>query len=235
MEPPHTTIRSDARKRVWPVSFSTLVTGVAAGAILALTLPVSEVHSQVPMTLLDAPSFTTLPFDSTLDPLMGHVAPTDGLPGVTVPKPAWTATASTYLANDWDLASNYAHTVASAVARAAQVYQIDPLLLLAVAAAESSFKHNVGNPDGGADPMRPYGIMQIAGRWHRDKFPNGAVVRTGVTENILIGASVLRDYLDLEDGDVRRALRRYNGSTDDRYFQKVKLLRHRFHSALAES
>jgi soluble lytic murein transglycosylase-like protein len=190
----------------------------------------------VPLALatLDTPYFTPLPFDPTLKQFVGLAAPTDGLPGVDVPKTTWTATASAYLANDWDLATNYAHTVASAVARAAQVYHIDPLLLLAVAATESSFKHNIGNPDGGADPMRPYGIMQIAGRYHRDKFPNGAVVRTGVAENILIGASVLRDYLDLEDGDLRRALRRYSGSNDDRYFQKVKSLRHRFHSALSD-
>lgn len=145
----------------------------------------------------------------------------------------WRERVSGYLETRWSLASGYARTVAGAVEQAARAYQLDPVVLLAIAATESSFRHDVGNPGGGADPLEPYGIMQVAGRWHRDKFPNGTVVRTGVAENIHLGASVLRDYLDLEDGDLRRALMRYNGTSDDRYSRKVTALSRRLRTELA--
>ncbi|MEX3983878.1 transglycosylase SLT domain-containing protein [Paraburkholderia sp. EG287A] len=208
-----------------------MAAGVAVGAMLALGLPTGGPQLRNAMTPAETPVFTTLSPNSA--PRNVALADAGKEPAAHL-TPGWNRTVSTYLAGEWNLASGYAQTVASAVARASRRYGVDPALLLAIAAAESSL-HNIGNPDGGSDPMEPYGIMQVAGRWHRDKFPNGEVVRTDVTQNILIGASVLREYLDLEDGDLRRALRRYNGSVDDRYFIKVKTLRRRINSALPDS
>lgn len=132
------------------------------------------------------------------------------------------ATITSYLAKEWNLGWQYAAQVSSAVLSAAKRHGVDPLLLMAVAATESSFQHSVGNPGGGTDPMKPYGIMQVAGRWHPEKFPDG-VAETTVNENVDIGAQVIKEYLASEGGNERRALLRYNGSLNisDKYFNKV--------------
>jgi soluble lytic murein transglycosylase-like protein len=138
-------------------------------------------------------------------------------------------TMTAYLAREWKLGRTYAAQVASAVLTSAKRYRVDPMLLLAVAATESSLQHSVGNPGGGADPMKPYGIMQVAGQHHTDKFPGGVVKRTSVVENVDIGAKVLKEYLALEGGNERRALLRYNGSLNvsDKYFWKVNRFKQR--------
>lgn len=142
--------------------------------------------------------------------------------------------AAQLLVERWRLDVHYAQRVATAVFSVAETYALDPLLLMAVAATESSFRHQVGNPGGGADPFKPYGIMQVAGRWHPEKFPEGQVRRTTVEENIEIGAKVLAEYLGWENGNVRRALLRYNGSLgiSTHYFDKVAHYRKQFQMAL---
>jgi len=138
-------------------------------------------------------------------------------------------TLTAYLAREWKLGRDYAAQVASAVLSAAQRNRVDPVVLLAIAATESSLQHSVGNPGGGSDPMKPYGIMQVAGQYHIDKFPGRVVRRTSVRENFDIGAKVYGEYLALERGNERRALLRYNGSLNvsDRYFLKVNRFKHR--------
>ena len=141
-----------------------------------------------------------------------------------------------YLARDWNLSPRYANQVASAMMVSAHRYELDPVLLLAVAGTESSFQHHVGNPGGGQDPMKPFGIMQVAGRWHQEKFPYGAVKVTSVAENIDIGAQVLKEYLEDEAGNERRALLRYNGSLNlsDSYFRKVSRIKQQVLQGLSE-
>ncbi|KVP96711.1 hypothetical protein WJ96_05650 [Burkholderia ubonensis] len=138
-------------------------------------------------------------------------------------------TVAAYLSREWNLGHPYASQVASAVMSASKRHGVDPLLLMAVAATESSFKHSVGNPGGGQDPMKPFGIMQVAGQYHTDKFPGGEVKATTVKENVDIGARVLKEYLATEGGNERRALLRYNGSlhVSDKYFQKVSRFKQR--------
>lgn len=141
-----------------------------------------------------------------------------------------------YLAREWNLEHSYAAEVAAAVLSSANKHHLDPSLLLAVAATESSLQHTVGNPGGGTDPRKPYGIMQVAGQYHVEKFPGGVVKRTTVDENVDIGAQVLKEYLALEDGNERRALLRYNGSLNvsDKYFSKVNSLKQKFLKKLTE-
>lgn len=145
-------------------------------------------------------------------------------------------TVASYLSREWNLGKQYATQVASAVLSAARRHGVDPLLLMAVAATESSFNHSVGNPGGGNDPMKPFGIMQVAGRYHQEKFPAGSVTRTNVGQNIDIGAQVIKEYLDRERGNERRALLRYNGSlhVSDKYFNKVNKFKKRLLSGLKE-
>lgn len=130
----------------------------------------------------------------------------------------------------WQIPSIKATSIVNDAVEAGRVYGLDPLLILGVVAQESGF-HDVGNPGADReviDPMLPHGLMQVAGKWHAEKFPHGAVVVTNDRLNILIGSQVLHEYLEAEDGDVARALQRYNGNLKDQTLKYASLvLKHR--------
>lgn len=153
----------------------------------------------------------------------------------SISSPFTVGNVATYLSDKWRLGWHEALLVSHSMLNVASKYDLDPLLLMAVAATESSFQHSVGNPGGGNDPLRPYGIMQVAGRWHPDKFEGGIVRRTTVHQNVELGAQVLVEYLEREQGDLRRALLRYNGSLNtgnQRYADKVERYRKEFRDEL---
>lgn len=137
-----------------------------------------------------------------------------------------------FISAEWDLGLTYTASVVRAVYASAQRHGLDPILLLAIAAKESSFRH-IGNPDGGRDPLRPFGIMQVAGKYHPDKFQDGVRV-TDLAENLDIGAQVVREYLDKERGNERRALLRYSGTlnAEGGYFNSVSRLRNKLRRAV---
>lgn len=148
------------------------------------------------------------------------------LPALVVnAKPVPVSALASFIADHWRLEPEYATRVSEVAVSTADTYGIDPFLLMAIAATESAFRHEVGNPGGGHDPMRPYGIMQVAGRWHADKFPDGKVVRTTLEENLDIGAQVFQQLLSLEKGNERRALARYNGAPPDSMAYPAKVQR----------
>jgi len=144
--------------------------------------------------------------------------------------PSVNARVATYIASEYRVGVGYAKTLTSAVWAAAKRYALDPWLVLAVAGKESSFRH-IGNPGGGDDPRKPWGVMQVAGQWHPEKF-EGGVRRTSMPENIDLGARVLADYLAQEDGDERDALKRYNGTARERYPTAVLRLRDSLRDAI---
>lgn len=128
-----------------------------------------------------------------------------------------------HLKNTWRVPDTLALEILASVDRAQKKFEVSPALILAVMATESSFKH-VGNPDGNFNPHKPFGLMQVYGKWHPEKFPEGRPRVTRPKENIMIGVQVLKEYLDREEGNLIRALHRYNGSLDDptrKYSKKV--------------
>lgn len=83
---------------------------------------------------------------------------------------------------------------------------LNPQLMLAVAEVESSFRKYAVSRSGAR------GLMQIMPFWTRE-IGDGDPRRLFETRaNLRYGAVILRHYLDLEDGDLVRALARYNGS-----------------------
>lgn len=86
--------------------------------------------------------------------------------------------------------------------------KIDPLLILAVMAVESSF-----NPIAESG-MGAKGLMQIIPEFHQDKLrdPGGGLVNVLDPEvNIVVGAKVLREYATRTGNDFVAALRLYGG------------------------
>lgn len=130
-----------------------------------------------------------------------------------------------YIAKRWGIDVIDARDLVRLARQAAESNALDPLLVLAVIARESSFQHN-GNAgtlradvaDAAIDPRFAHGLMQVAGRHHDDKMPKDAAGRMRVTtaeENVHIGSRILREYLERDGGNVSRALQRYNGNLAD--------------------
>lgn len=86
-----------------------------------------------------------------------------------------------------------------------QMHGIDPILILAVIAKESSFKRSaVNNYD--------YGLMQVNINYHADKLDKGADALFDIDYNIQIGVEVLSEMFSrTKNGSEYQALRRYNG------------------------
>lgn len=92
---------------------------------------------------------------------------------------------------------------------AAQMTKLDPLLILAVMAVESSF-----NPIAESG-MGAKGLMQVIPEFHQDKLKTaqgGALNVLDPETNILVGAKVLREYAAKTGGDYVAALGLYGGT-----------------------
>jgi soluble lytic murein transglycosylase-like protein len=84
---------------------------------------------------------------------------------------------------------------------------LDPLLVIAVIAVESSF-NPIAQSDGGA-----LGLMQVIPRYHGDKLDAGKSI-LDPRVNIRVGAAVLRDYIHRAGTEIA-GLQLYNGALDD--------------------
>lgn len=99
-------------------------------------------------------------------------------------------------------------------------HKIDPLLILAVIAVESSFKVQAQSGAGAQ------GLMQVHTRVHMDKFKEhgGADKAFDPAANIDVGTRILKDYLT-QSGSVANALKWYVGAryskSDGGYANKV--------------
>lgn len=125
----------------------------------------------------------------------------------------------------------YARTlkISSLAYKKAYEYKVPVHIVVGIIAQESNFQDK-GNPWGRSmkkppktkDPRKPHGVMQVAGKWHKEKFPHQKVKWTSIEENIDIGVRVYKEYLQMEKGNVMRALQRYNGNLADRQFRYAK-------------
>jgi soluble lytic murein transglycosylase-like protein len=115
---------------------------------------------------------------------------------------------------------------------AGQMTKLDPLLILAVMAVESSF-----NPIAESG-MGAKGLMQVIPEYHQDKLraPHGGELNVLDPEtNILVGAKVLREYASRTGGDFMAALGLYSGNgpnPDNPYAVKVFSERERLEQSL---
>lgn len=94
--------------------------------------------------------------------------------------------------------------------RAGAAYSVDPLLILAVMAVESSY-----NPVAESS-MGAKGLMQVIPRFHMEKLVThgGADALLDPEVNITVGAQILNEY-SRRFGDLRVALQAYAGAFDE--------------------
>jgi soluble lytic murein transglycosylase-like protein len=111
-----------------------------------------------------------------------------------------------YLANKWGQSPSIVRKYVNlAWAEADKREGLEPELLIAIMQKESSLSPRVQSRYGAQ------GLMQVVRRWHRDKLhPSESLFDPAV--NIRVGAEVLEEYLELADGSLSDALRKYSGN-----------------------
>lgn len=97
------------------------------------------------------------------------------------------------------------------VHREATVRNIEPEIVLAIIDVESAFDRYALSVAGAR------GLMQVMPFW--SEILNVPVTQLmDIETNIRIGCAIFRHYLDKENGDLVRALSRYNGTNDPRLY-----------------
>lgn len=102
----------------------------------------------------------------------------------------------------------------------AEETRIDPRWFLAVIQVESSFRLSAVNRKSG----RSVGLSQIQVRWHKEKFFTKHYA--DVFENVRVGMTILADCQEKHHGNIRKALRCYNGYGPASYARKVVKIYH---------
>jgi len=126
---------------------------------------------------------------------------------------------ATYLSRRYSIAPDAAEEWVSAAYVASEQVGVDPLLVLAVIAIESSFDPNAVSLAGAE------GLMQVVPKYHEEKLDEhgGSDAVRDPAINILVGARILEQYIR-RSGSLEAALQRYNGALSDasgRYSRKV--------------
>lgn len=91
-------------------------------------------------------------------------------------------------------------------------HQVDPLLVLAMMRNESGFESTAKSKQGAK------GLMQVMPKYHREKISSRNPY--DVVVSIDVGARVLREYLDSNNGKVKPALKKYSGGAKN-YYGKI--------------
>jgi soluble lytic murein transglycosylase-like protein len=124
-----------------------------------------------------------------------------------------------YLAERYRVDPEQARVLVDEAYAAAEAFDVDPLLVLAVMAVESSFNPTARSGAGAR------GLMQVVPRFHRDKLAElgGEAALFDPRVNVLVGTRILKDSLR-QAGSLRAGLQRYAGWSQDherRYARRV--------------
>jgi len=144
-----------------------------------------------------------------------------------IPSGAQIQSLRSYIARKYKVAYNATETLVDTAFRVGHEKKLDPLLVLAVIAVESSY-----NPMAEGS-MGAQGLMQVMPRIHKDKFASlvdqgkGKANPLDPVSNIMVGSTILRDCIN-QRGSVAAGLACYEGTTvDDGYAERVQAERRR--------
>jgi soluble lytic murein transglycosylase-like protein len=127
---------------------------------------------------------------------------------------------SDWISKRYHVAGDASYMLVSATYQTAAEIKLDPLLILAVMAIESSF-----NPYA-ESPMGAQGLMQVMAKLHHEKFQKLGGVKAALNPvaNIKVGSLILKDYVT-RSGSVEAGLKLYVGAaaldSDSGYGAKV--------------
>jgi soluble lytic murein transglycosylase-like protein len=196
--------------------------GVTALALAAALFGVAQQPSMTPAPDLDQPA------------ALVDAQPANSPVELTVD--SWNLkywTLAVHLSKRYRIAPDEAEDWVSAAHVAGERMSIDPLLVLAVIAVESSFDPNAQSLAGAR------GLMQVIPKYHEDKLEQhgGSGALLDPTVNILVGARILEQYIR-HAGSIEAGLQRYNGALSDgsgRYARRVLAERERLRLIVDQS
>ena len=119
---------------------------------------------------------------------------------------------SGHIQRKYRVSESKARNIVCEAIRNAKQHQLDPELILAVIAVESTFKERAVSRVGAR------GLMQVMPGSHTRKVREigGSHQLFDPAKNIHVGSRILVNYLNIDSGNLRRALLRYNGSLGSR-------------------
>ena len=117
-----------------------------------------------------------------------------------------------YITRKYGVSTEVVHELVRIAFAAGHQFGVDPLLVVAMMAVESSF-NPIAESVAGAK-----GLMQVIPKYHLEKFADYGGENTVFDPrvNILVGARILREYLLTASGDLFTALQTYAGALADR-------------------
>jgi hypothetical protein len=140
---------------------------------------------------------------------------------------------SEYVAKRYRVSQEVALDLVAQAHRVGKELQLDPLLIIAVIAVESSF-NPIAESVAGAK-----GLMQIIPKYHTEKFQayGGAETVFDPATNIRVGAQILKEYIRYT-GNVGIALQMYAGAlgdNEDQYTNKVMGMKQRLQYVITQT
>ena len=148
-------------------------------------------------------------------------------PVAAIPAGVQVASLRSYIARKYKVAYDATATLVDTAYRVGHEKKLDPLLVLAVIAVESSYNPMAESSVGAQ------GLMQVMPRIHKDKFASlvdqgrGKASPLDPVANIMVGSTILRDCIN-QRGSVTAGLACYEGtSVDDGYADRVQAERRR--------
>ena len=118
------------------------------------------------------------------------------------------ASLSQHIQNTYKVSERKATSIVREAIKSADRHQVEPELILAIIAIESTFRERAVSRVGAR------GLMQVMPGVHREKLKHigGPRALFDPAKNIHTGSQILVDYLNDHSGNLRRALLNYNGS-----------------------
>ena len=115
---------------------------------------------------------------------------------------------SSHIQRRYKISEPRARRIVAEAIRNGQRHQLEPELILAIIAVESTFNERAVSRAGAR------GLMQVMPGYHRDKVREigGTQALFDPVKNIHTGSRILAQYRDQQSGNLRRALLKYNGS-----------------------
>lgn len=172
---------------------------------------VSAEDTLVPVDLLKAkPVVATASAPEALPVPTRHVSafPADWVPHAEGTLSPGMARVTDYLARRYHVSRSAIEPLIISAEKAGQSVDLDPLLIVAVVGVESSFNPFAESPFGAQ------GLMQVVPRFHQGKATNEKRSLLDPTENIRVGALVLKEYIG-RNGSLVAGLQQYAGAPSD--------------------
>jgi soluble lytic murein transglycosylase-like protein len=128
---------------------------------------------------------------------------------------------SGHIQKRYQVSETKAQRIVHEAIRNAERHGLEPELILALIAVESTFKERA------VSRMGARGLMQVMPRFHPDtvKEIGGSHQLFDPAKNIHAGSRVLVEYLNAHPGNLRRALLKYNGSLGTRSSYADRVMR----------